>query len=386
MATDPAALLCARSCASGPSLQLVFEQPTRSHRQQVLGCVEAHRPKILLFELYSPVDQLASLLAQVRVLVPDCYIVGLGATNSTDEMVLALRAGCNDYAWPPLESSIGAALARALDILAPADRPAAQPGGTVLAFLSAKGGCGATTVACHTAVELRRLLGERVLLLDLDFAAGMIGFLMQAPPRHSFLDAANNTARLDSSYWDALVTNRDGLDVLPAPPQAMACRALPARAIAHVFRHLRSTYRVIVADLGRGIGPFADSFLDAADRVILVTTTEPAALAQARQLSDYLEETRNPRVQTRVLLNRVPRRRPPEWLPLPSDLPIACAIPSDYRALYNAGLRGRLVPSDSRLGRQFAAAARSIAGLPQETPRRSFLSLAAARQALYWFL
>lgn len=218
VATDPETIQCARSCASQRPFYAVFEQPTARRRQQVLGCVEVYHPQVLLLELCSTGDELASLLAQVRLLVPDCQIIGIGKTAATEEMMAALRAGCNDYAWPPLEGSLRQALARAAAALSEG-QPDARPGGTVLGFLSAKGGCGSTTIACHTAVELSRLLTEKVLLLDLDFSAGMVGFLTGVARRHSFLDAVTNTHRLDSSLWDALVTDRGGLDVLPAPPR-----------------------------------------------------------------------------------------------------------------------------------------------------------------------
>ena len=49
-------------------------------------------------------------------------------------------------------------------------RKPAGPSGKILAFASVKGGCGATTLACATAMELARHDQRGVALLDLDFS------------------------------------------------------------------------------------------------------------------------------------------------------------------------------------------------------------------------
>ena len=82
-------------------------------------------------------------------------------------------------------------------------REGAKGGGKSLGFMSAKGGCGATTLICHVAAELGRL-NQKVLLADLDLDAGMVGVHHQdqvgvldsgrgqqpAPPGHSLLEGA----------------------------------------------------------------------------------------------------------------------------------------------------------------------------------------------------
>ena len=90
--------------------------------------------------------------------------------------------------------------------------------GKMIGFLSAKGGCGATTLACHVASELQNVTQKNVLLADLDLTSGMVGFLMKTPSSYSILDAIKNLSRLDESLWKALVVeHRPGLSVMPAP-------------------------------------------------------------------------------------------------------------------------------------------------------------------------
>ena len=86
-----------------------------------------------------------------------------------------MRAGINEYLFPPLQETAAArrwksAAPSAAGATAAAPRAAAKRS----ASFRAKGGCGATTLVCHVAAELGRL-NHRVLLTDLDLDAGMVG-------------------------------------------------------------------------------------------------------------------------------------------------------------------------------------------------------------------
>jgi pilus assembly protein CpaE len=122
-------------------------------------------------------------------------------TEATPDLILdAVRAGASEFLYPPLQESLLKTLTRVSDERQQQRGPA-RKGGKVLAFLSAKGGCGATTIACHMAVELSHQTRQYTLLADLDFSAGMISFLMKSRSDYSVLDALRNVHRLDLSFW-----------------------------------------------------------------------------------------------------------------------------------------------------------------------------------------
>src|SRR6202162_6683998 len=86
-------------------------------------------------------------------------------------------------------------------------RETRHPTVKTLGFVSAKGGCGATTLACHVATEWPRLVQSKVLLADLDLQAGLVGFLAKTKSPYSIADAVNNLQRLDPSFWHGLISN-----------------------------------------------------------------------------------------------------------------------------------------------------------------------------------
>ena len=92
--------------------------------------------------------------------------------------------------------------------------------GKIYGFLSAKGGCGATTFACHVATAAASQMQKPVLLADLDFEAGLLRFILKAKPKYSMRDAIDNMHRMDSSYWNALVVRQaNHLEFISAPEE-----------------------------------------------------------------------------------------------------------------------------------------------------------------------
>ena len=92
--------------------------------------------------------------------------------------------------------------------LVPKARPA-QPARWVksFGFLSARGGCGATTFVIHLATDLARLMKQPMLVADFDFEAGLLRFMMKSKATYSVRDALDNLHRMDSSLWKGLVSS-----------------------------------------------------------------------------------------------------------------------------------------------------------------------------------
>src|SRR6202011_2923734 len=113
-------------------------------------------------------------------------------------------AGFNEYLFPPFSDT----LRKAIELRTGENRKSREvKHGRTVGLISAKGGCGATTIACHMASELRRQSQFDVLLADFDLHSGNVHFLMKTKSQYSLEDAFNNLHRLDASYWKALISN-----------------------------------------------------------------------------------------------------------------------------------------------------------------------------------
>jgi len=362
-----------QACLPNLPLRTVIEHQEVSSMGPFLDRLERLRPEVVLLDVASIKEPLDELVAAIRSKGPETTIVALHATADPDAILNAMRAGVNEYVYPPLEPALRAALERRAT-----DRRrhnGMRWGGRAVGFFSSKGGCGATTVVCHLAVELGRQ-GQKVLLADMDLDAGLIGFLTKAKPGYSILDAVNNLHRLDASYWKALVSNGiPGVEVIAAPA-ATADRTYPRQEqLRHLFGFLRSCYDFTLIDLGRSLTRVGVSALEEMDEAYLVSTLEVPALHQAKQVLQILMDGGYGKDRLRLILNRVPKRSElaPGEIEKILGLPVYAVLPSSYPELHECYSMGKLLPERSYLGRQIRDLALRMTGAAEPQKKKKFL-------------
>jgi pilus assembly protein CpaE len=363
-----------QSCIQDLPVRVLIEQQDVADFSGLLDRLDRMRPDALLVEISRLRDPLEEVVRRVRSVSADVMLVALHPSAEPETILGAMRAGVNEFLHPPLESNLRRALERkAAERMHHRDHN--SPGGRTIGFMSAKGGCGATTIACHTAVELGREGNRKVLLADFDVDAGIVGFLMKVKSPYSVLDAINNLHRLDISYWKALVSNGlPGLEIIPAP-SALALKQQPKQEqLRHVLGFLRSNYDFAVADLGRSLNRVAVGALEELDEAYLVTTLEVPALHQAKQIVQTLLDSGFGKNRLRLVLNRVPKRVDvtPDELEKMLGLPTFAMLPNDYPELYDCYSEGKLLPRSSNLGQHLARLAAKISGVQTQPAKKKF--------------
>ena len=367
-----------RGCLDGLPVRVVIDHQDLGDLAPFLDRMERMRPDVVLLDLGRLADPLEDLLAKLRGIDPETMVIALHTSAEPDVILGAIRAGANEYLYPPLRNPLLRALERKSSERS-RRRDGVHAGGKNLAFFSAKGGCGATTLACHVAVELGRQ-GQKVLLADLDLASGMVGFLTKSKSTYSVLDALQNLHRLDAHYWKGLVSNGiANLEIISAPPLAtpkQQIQGVKHEGIRHVLGFVRSQYDWTILDLGRSLSQLALHTLDEIDEAYLVTTLDVPALHQAKQIIQSLLDTGYGKSRLRLVLNRVPKQLDitPEELEKMLGIRINAMLPDCYTELYEAYSEGKLASHTSNLGRYVKTFAGKLAGLePNEKPKSKFL-------------
>ncbi len=375
---DPSLWEEVQACLEGAPIRILLAERSAGDLRALTARLESTQLDLLLFDMTGLGDRMEPALKAIKALPGSPIVIALNDRAEPEAILAAMRAGASEYLYPPLAES----LRKAIDRLATERRAtAARQRGRTLAFVSVKGGCGATTIACHVAAEIERAIGEDVLLADMDLESGMIGFLMKAKASYSIIDAAMNVHRLDASYWSALVAASNGnkLDIIKAPPVASLREPPPPEPFRMVLQFLRSNYQYVVVDLGRGLNPLTLGVLDEVDEVFLVAMFDLPALHQARQVIHSLLERGFGRNQLRLILNQAPKR--PDFttgeVQKALGLPVFETLSNDYPGLYQAYTEGSLLPPTSELARQMAGLAYKITGVqPRErVKQKSALSL-----------
>ena len=358
------------------AVRVVMELRDLRNWPSLIERLEYLRPEVVLLDLTSLPLPLEEAIQAVRAALPAAMLVALDTAAQPDTIMAAVRAGANEFLYPPLESNLRKAVAR-LPEVRPRTRETARPAGKTLGFLSAKGGCGASTIACHLAAELGRasaLRGEKSLLVDLDLQSGIVDFLMKSKSPYSVLDAVQNLHRLDLSYWQALIAaGWTGLEILAAPSGYLPKDPVPGESLGKVLSFVRTNYAFTVVDLGATLNLATVTVMEEIDDIFLITTLEVPALHQAKQAVQTLINAGFGN-RLHVILNRTPQRPDvtSEELERILGLPIDTMLPNDYYALYDAFCKGKLLPPGSHLSRQLSGLAQRLSGVPAEKGKRRF--------------
>jgi pilus assembly protein CpaE len=336
-----------------------------------LDRIDRVRPDVILLDVTKLRQPLDEVVSKIRSTTSQPAVFALHTTAEPAAILDALRAGASEYLYPPLGDALQAALVR-LSQTRERSREAGQQTGKALGFISAKGGCGATTLACHIATELPRMVHAKVLLADLDLQAGLVGFLAKTKSPYSLADAVANLQRMDQSFWHGLISNGiPDLEILSAPTAPSAKQVQPQQ-LKQVLAFVRTQYPWSVLDLGRNLTGETLSLLDMIDETYLVTTHEVPALHQAKQMIRYMLDGGYPQSNIRLILNRVPKRLDVtlEEIEQMLGLPIFATLANDYQALQDAYVEGRLVDGNSHLGKSFARLASKIAGVTEDKKKK----------------
>ncbi len=348
-------------------VRIVIEQHELGDLAEFLDRVERLRPEVMILEVMKLREPMEHVVARIKAGSMDPMVIALHNTGEPQLILSALRAGAHEFLHPPLKANFQRALERkSLEQKKTKER--LPPKGKVIGFLSAKGGCGATTIACHTAAELGRQ-GKHVLLADMDLDAGIIRFLMKTKSPYSVLDALNNLHRLDQSYWNALISNGlPGLEIISAP-QALVSKQQPNQEqMQNMLTFVRGQYDFSIVDLGRSLNLTAMNALDEIDETYLITTVDVPALHRSKQIIQTLSSVGYGRERLRLVLNRMPQRLDitPDELEKMMSLPVFATLPSDYPSLYEAYSDGSLLPANRRLGKELNRMAIKVAGIQKE--------------------
>jgi len=301
-------------------------------------------------------------------------IIALHIVADADTILASLRAGINEFLYPPLQEPLRKSLEKRSLERSRKREGASKGAGKSYGFLSSKGGCGATTLVTHVAAELGRQ-NQKVLLMDLDLDAGLVGFITKTKSVYSILDAVNNLHRLDIHYWKALVSNGiPGVEIVSSPLALGSKQQLKDEQVRHVLGFARPNYDWTVVDLGRSLSRLAMAALEEIDEACLVTTLEVPALHQSKQIIQTLLDGGYGKHRLKLILNRAPKRLDitPSELEKMLGVPIYAMVPNDYPELYEAYAEGRMLTRTSELGKHIAKLAAKLGGLEEESTKKRF--------------
>lgn len=366
------------ACLQTEGVQVDYDQMQTVDFDPLAASIERVRPDVILVDVSNLRAPIKTVIDQLRALAPTSMLIAIDAVTTAESILECFRSGAAEYLVPPLAGDLQKALEKRE--IQRHKFEGNKPRGRLLVFLSAKGGCGATTLACHIAA-CSASVSRKVLLADLDMHAGTVSFVMKTQSPYSMADAANNTHRLDNSYWSALVSNAGpGLEIISAPTAIAGKQDLPLDGIRKVLDFAHRSYPWTLIDAGRGMTQATLTALEMATDACIVTTPEVPALQQTRQLLQRLVSSGYPQDRLKLILNRVPAKPSirPEEVQNMLGIRLYASLSDSYPELHEAYCQGTLVLPETDLGQQFRRLTRKLDGTEQPKSEKKLSPLQAA--------
>ena len=370
--TDPEFRKQIVDCLKGLSVRIEFAVGDTTGQAHQMA---ATNPDLLVLDFSQP--GMLAVMAEIKSLEAPVAVIAVHHLGEADAILSALRMGAREFLWPPLNEKALVHAVRSIEAQK-TQRDARRRAATALGFLAAAGGCGATTIACHVAADLRRSGAGQVGLLDFDVAAGMAGFWFGAGANYSVLDAVHHLGRMDTSLWKGLVSSvQPQLDVLPAPAEILLGGLPGARDFAGVLNYARCQYGWIVADLGTSLTSLSVALVQDLNALYLVTTPEVSSLLQTRRIVQRLIQLDYPKDKLKVLVSRVQKGQIvyPDDLKSMIGVPVEAVFPSDSQEIAEAHASGRLMAPQSDFGRRIARLSARLTGKTVEETKPSRFSM-----------
>ncbi len=313
---------------------------------------------------------------------PHIALVAVRGGSSREELLQLMQAGVREVLPNFTHRDIRQAAARAASTLATAGEILAE----LYAFMPAKPGCGATTIATYATSMAAQLSAEPTLLLDFDIRLGLTSFLLKAEGAHTIVDALLQSDRLDFDIWSSLVVQIKTLHLLGSGPMDFS-RHISSERFMELLDFAMRRYSLVAVDLPGTMEVQECETLLRAKRIYLVCTPDIGALHVARRKAIWLQDLRLTD-KVAVVLNCMERRSTlsMEDIQRIIQLPVRHMLPAGAGEISRAVQKGAVLDSSSGLGKHIARIAEEMAATRPSTKKPGavrrfveYFSISAAR-------
>ncbi|PAU53796.1 AAA family ATPase [Pseudomonas indica] len=268
-----------------PSLRVNTRLVTNGHTDPLYGLEQM--PDLLLLRVsHLWREELDALLQRPAHERPPLLVCG--PLDEREGMRLAMQAGARDFLPEPVAAE---ELLKALGRMVSESRSGGGATGQLVAVMNAKGGSGATLLACNLAQQLSAKVGS-TLLLDLDLQFGSVSHYLDVHPNHSHVEVLQQIDDMDgvalrgfcSHFSPTLHILGGRLDELCLPQDVRA------EQLEALLRLAKDNYEWTVVDLPRQIDHLTGTVLEQADRIYVLVQQSISHLKDAGRLVRILRD------------------------------------------------------------------------------------------------
>lgn len=172
----------------------------------------------------------------------------------------------------------------------------------IITVTSGKGGVGKSNIAVNLAIAMAQH-GKKVVLVDADTNLANIDILLGVSPKYNFL----NYVLDDIPIQKILIKHKSGISIIPNSSGNRNWHELKDNLnnrIFELFIKLKKDFEYIIIDTSGGLAPLSLDIAIHADKVLLITTSEPTAINDSYAMIKILNSMKKD-IVIELLLNMV---------------------------------------------------------------------------------
>ncbi|MFH2039235.1 MAG: response regulator [Chloroflexota bacterium] len=209
-----------------------------------------------------------------------------------DEMNRFLQAGASDYFGKSGQAIIGfsnniTTLLEGTKSLQPE-----KTGGTLVVFISAKGGTGTSSICANVGMNLSRLfIKSAVALVDLVLPIGSLAILAGIKEPFNIVEVSKlPPEQITPEYLRGkMIKPGDWLfHLLPGSPDPDVASSLIVENTHHIIQMLQKTYDYVLVDLGRSFSRISLPIIQEADLIVMVLNNAINTVELTKLTIEYL--------------------------------------------------------------------------------------------------
>ncbi|MBI1856188.1 MAG: response regulator [Chloroflexi bacterium] len=216
-----------------------------------------------------------------------------------------MDAGFNEYlvktaqAIPALIEMVGRALG---------DTTAVKEGGFLIAFMSAKGGTGTSSLCANIAMNIARNQPEaRIVVADLVLPIGSIAEIVGYESKQNLVTIADMPApEITPEFFREHLTALANwhFHLLAGSPDPENGSQLKVGRIGDIVEALKASYDFVLLDLGRSLSWFSQPLIEHADLIAMIVSTELGTVTLTKTVWEYLRSKGVQAALLYTILNR----------------------------------------------------------------------------------
>lgn len=259
-------------------------------------------PDVLILDQPSVEGGDLERLERLSHLYPRLAFILICQDQTPEFLIKAMRVGVREVLPSPITT----------DTLLPAmTRIAEKKGdsqvqGKVLAFISCKGGSGATFLSTNLGYALATQENKRVALIDLNLQFGDAAmYVTDKKPLATLADVAQQIHRLDASFLASSMLNiTANFSVLAAPEDPTLANEVKPEHIDAILNLAKRHYDYVLLDVGHNLDAVSIDALDQADMIFPIMQVSMPYIRYGKRLLEVFRSLDYRKDKIHLIVNR----------------------------------------------------------------------------------